>query len=97
MLDDVALAPFLSCGGYTDSLTSALVWMSSGGTKSVVHYDASTHAIPTIPHFHIFHNPHNPHNPLGIATFPGQNLSILTHQSFQGHLCDRISCSFVYS
>ena len=25
--------------GYTDQLTSALVWMSSGGTKSVVHYD----------------------------------------------------------
>jgi hypothetical protein len=90
MMDDVSLAPFLSCGGYTDQLTvrdtlfvaqcsddrlnanhlprqaqdkpeeyskhkqnqeerrvcffasinqSALVWMSSGGTKSVVHYD----------------------------------------------------------
>lgn len=25
--------------GYVDQLTSALVWMSSGGTKSVVHYD----------------------------------------------------------
>ena len=31
--------PFLSCGGYTESLETALIWMSSGDTKSVVHKD----------------------------------------------------------
>jgi hypothetical protein len=32
--DDAALMPFLSCGGYTDNMETALIWMSSGGTTS---------------------------------------------------------------
>jgi len=41
LLEDAELPPFLSCGGFTDHLVSALMWMSSGGTKSVVHADDS--------------------------------------------------------
>ena len=30
----------LSCGGYLQSLQDAVMWFSSGGTKSVLHFDA---------------------------------------------------------
>ena len=29
----------LSCGGYTERLTDAVLWFSSGGTNSVLHFD----------------------------------------------------------
>jgi len=37
LLRDVWLPSFLSCGGVTESLVSATMWLSSGGTESVVH------------------------------------------------------------
>lgn len=30
----------LYCGGFTDVLQDAVMWFSSGGTKSVFHFDA---------------------------------------------------------
>lgn len=41
MLAEVGLLSFLNCGGFTSYLTEAIMWFSSGGTKSVVHNDPS--------------------------------------------------------
>ena len=38
--EEYALLKSLSCGGYTNVLQDAVVWFSSGGTKSVLHYDS---------------------------------------------------------
>lgn len=40
MREEYALLKSLSCGGYTNVLQDAVVWFSSGGTKSVLHYDS---------------------------------------------------------
>ena len=39
MMPDVELLPFLGCAGYTKLLDVATMWMSSGGTYSVLHND----------------------------------------------------------
>jgi lysine-specific demethylase 8 len=39
MQQDVTMPTFLNCGGYTNYLDSAIMWFSSGGTKSVIHND----------------------------------------------------------
>ena len=39
-LEEYALLKSLNCGGYTSVLQDAVVWFSSGGTKSVLHIDA---------------------------------------------------------
>ncbi|CAK8680367.1 unnamed protein product [Clavelina lepadiformis] len=39
MADEVFLPKCLLCGGYTDLLKTAVLWFSSGGTKSVLHID----------------------------------------------------------
>ena len=39
-LEDYTLLPSLACGGFTNVLQDAVVWFSSGGTKSVLHFDA---------------------------------------------------------
>lgn len=39
LMHDVELLPFLCCGGYTKTLHMANLWMSSGGTYSVLHND----------------------------------------------------------
>ena len=41
MLDDLQVMPFLSCGGFANGLKTAVMWMSSGGTNSVLHFDGS--------------------------------------------------------
>lgn len=41
MKDTFHVAPQLTCGGYTDRLSAATSWLSSGGTKSVVHKDGT--------------------------------------------------------
>jgi len=35
----VFLPKNLLCGGFTDFLNTAVMWFSSGGTKSVLHHD----------------------------------------------------------
>lgn len=39
-LEEYALLKSLRCGGYTEVLQDAVVWFSSGGTKSVLHFDS---------------------------------------------------------
>ena len=39
MMRDVELMPFLTCGGFTNLLDMVTMWMSSGGTRSVLHND----------------------------------------------------------
>eukprot|EP00937_MAST-01D_sp_MAST-1D-sp2_P001778 g1778.t1 len=39
MMRDIELLPFMSCGGFTSLLDVVTMWMSSGGTKSVLHND----------------------------------------------------------
>eukprot|EP01052_Picozoa_sp_SAG31_P036266 SAG31_NODE_4498_length_3185_cov_36.595269_1_plen_464_part_00 len=39
MRRDVAMLPFLRCGGFTSMLDEVTMWWSSGGTKSVIHVD----------------------------------------------------------
>jgi lysine-specific demethylase 8 len=39
MRDDVLVLSCLTCGGATNRLADAIMWFSSGGTKSVLHYD----------------------------------------------------------
>jgi len=40
LMKDVLLLPFLACGGFMRRSAEHLFWMSSGGTRSVVHTDA---------------------------------------------------------
>lgn len=40
MREEYALLRSLNCGGYTNVLQDAIVWFSSGGTKSVLHFDS---------------------------------------------------------
>lgn len=40
VLEEYALLKSMGCGGFTNMLQDAVVWFSSGGTKSVLHYDA---------------------------------------------------------
>ena len=40
VLVEYALLKSIGCGGFTNMLQDAVVWFSSGGTKSVLHYDA---------------------------------------------------------
>ena len=40
VLEEYALLKSIGCGGFTNMLQDAVVWFSSGGTKSVLHYDA---------------------------------------------------------
>ena len=40
LLEEYALLRSLNCGGYTNVLQDAIVWFSSGGTKSVLHFDS---------------------------------------------------------
>ncbi|CAH3028941.1 unnamed protein product [Porites evermanni] len=40
MREEYALLKSLRCGGYTEVLQDAVVWFSSGGTKSVLHFDS---------------------------------------------------------
>lgn len=37
--EEVFLPKCLLCGGFTDYLSTAVMWFSSGGTKSVLHND----------------------------------------------------------
>ena len=39
MQKDVLLPTFLNCGGYHKRLGFGSMWLSSGGTKSVIHSD----------------------------------------------------------
>jgi lysine-specific demethylase 8 len=39
MQRQVKLPPFLNCGGFDNYMESAIMWFSSGGTKSVIHND----------------------------------------------------------
>ncbi|XP_071964354.1 bifunctional peptidase and (3S)-lysyl hydroxylase Jmjd7-like [Antedon mediterranea] len=39
MRDDFHLLKCILCGGFVDNLQDAILWFSSGGTKSVLHYD----------------------------------------------------------
>jgi len=39
-LEEYTLMTSLHCGGFTDVLQDAVMWFSSGGTKSVLHFDA---------------------------------------------------------
>lgn len=36
---DIFLLPFMNCGGYQSKMSSTVLWMSSGDTKSVIHND----------------------------------------------------------
>lgn len=36
---EVYLLPVMNCGGYSRKLAATVLWMSSGGTKSVIHQD----------------------------------------------------------
>jgi len=36
---EMFLLPPINCGGFTEKLSSTVTWMSSGGTKSVIHKD----------------------------------------------------------
>ncbi|XP_077988721.1 bifunctional peptidase and (3S)-lysyl hydroxylase Jmjd7-like [Glandiceps talaboti] len=40
MKEDFMLLKCMLCGGFTDALLDAVIWFSSGGTKSVLHFDA---------------------------------------------------------
>lgn len=40
VLEEYALLKSIGCGGFTNMLQDAVFWFSSGGTKSVLHYDA---------------------------------------------------------
>ena len=40
MFDEWELPKFLLCGGFTDHLMFVYLWLSSGGTKSVLHTDS---------------------------------------------------------
>lgn len=40
MQGEYSLLKSLNCGGYTNVLQDAVVWFSSGGTKSVLHFDS---------------------------------------------------------
>ncbi|XP_038078383.1 bifunctional peptidase and arginyl-hydroxylase JMJD5-like [Patiria miniata] len=40
MADEVELLRCLLCGGFTERLQDAVIWFSSGNTKSVLHFDA---------------------------------------------------------
>ncbi|EDO37253.1 predicted protein [Nematostella vectensis] len=40
MREDYMLLHSLACGGFTNVLQDAVMWFSSGGTKSVLHYDS---------------------------------------------------------
>ncbi|XP_071507437.1 bifunctional peptidase and arginyl-hydroxylase JMJD5-like [Diadema antillarum] len=40
MGDDFCLLRCLLCGGFTDVLVDTILWYSSGGTKSVLHFDS---------------------------------------------------------
>lgn len=31
----------LLCGGFTDTIQDTVLWFSNGGTKSVLHFDAT--------------------------------------------------------
>ena len=37
--DDLLMPKSLQCGGFQKMLEDVVVWLSSGGTKSVLHYD----------------------------------------------------------
>lgn len=37
--EDLTLARSLQCGGFQDQILQAVLWFSSGGTKSVLHHD----------------------------------------------------------
>lgn len=37
--EEVYLLPMMNCGGHHRSITTSFFWMSSGGTKSVIHQD----------------------------------------------------------
>ena len=37
---DIVLPPSLQCGGLQKLMLQAVLWFSSGGTRSVLHYDA---------------------------------------------------------
>ena len=39
-VDEFCLLKCLMCGGFTQGLVSTVMWYSSGGTKSVLHYDS---------------------------------------------------------
>ncbi|XP_033108665.1 bifunctional peptidase and arginyl-hydroxylase JMJD5-like [Anneissia japonica] len=39
MREDFYLLKCILCGGFVDNLQDAVLWFSSGGTKSVLHYD----------------------------------------------------------
>lgn len=41
MRDDVMLLKCLLCGGFTDTIQDTVLWFSNGGTKSVLHFDAT--------------------------------------------------------
>ena len=41
MMDRLLLPSFISCGGADTMLSKTIMWMSSGGTSSVLHNDAS--------------------------------------------------------
>ena len=40
MFSEWQLPKFLLCGGFTDHLMFIYLWLSSGGTKSVLHTDS---------------------------------------------------------
>lgn len=40
MMGDIWIIKSLLCGGFLDNLIDAVTWFSSGGTKSVFHFDA---------------------------------------------------------
>lgn len=39
LAEDFQLLRSLLCGSFTNNLRDAVLWFSSGGTKSVLHYD----------------------------------------------------------
>ena len=58
MNDDVEFLSFMNCGGHLNYLDASVIWMSRGGSFSVVHYDDQdirepnlTIASMTKPHF----------------------------------------------
>mmetsp|Transcript_57287 Transcript_57287/g.177546 ORF Transcript_57287/g.177546 Transcript_57287/m.177546 type:complete len:272 (+) Transcript_57287:1-816(+) len=38
--DEVYLLPAMNCGGFQRRMSQSVLWFSSGGTKSVIHFDA---------------------------------------------------------
>ena len=40
LVGEVELLRCMHCGGFTEHLQDAVIWFSSGSTKSVLHYDA---------------------------------------------------------